>query len=219
MLVEDCVDVIESLYSDSSSRKRVHILGTSMGGMIALQLALERPDLVKSLVLCGTTAGGKESAPAEREFAKEFFSLFTGWNNTTSKDLGDKDVQQNVKIARRFLEMCHFKQQLDSQTLFDLSTHFVLNGRKTNEGIQSQLSALGRFNAFDKLIKLSSTQIPTLIIHGKEDRVIPFRNAEIMHDKVLQSQLLALPNVGHLWQLTNPEVVQSILGFFSGAKL
>mmetsp|Transcript_19393 Transcript_19393/g.23590 ORF Transcript_19393/g.23590 Transcript_19393/m.23590 type:complete len:191 (-) Transcript_19393:64-636(-) len=190
-----------------------------MGGMIALQLALERPDLVKSLVLCGTTAGGKESAPAEREFAKEFFSLFTGWNNTTSKDLGDKDVQQNVKIARRFLEMCHFKQQLDSQTLFDLSTHFVLNGRKTNEGIQSQLSALGRFNAFDKLIKLSSTQIPTLIIHGKEDRVIPFRNAEIMHDKVLQSQLLALPNVGHLWQLTNPEVVQSILGFFSGAKL
>lgn len=186
-----------------------------------MKLAIERPDLVKSLVLNGTTFGGRNSTPAETQFAKEFFSLFNEWNDV-HLDVSELPLEQQAKnrdIVQRFLRASFASNQIQNEKAFEnICNSFTTSGTRLKKGILNQLAALGRFNVFGDLLKLNSVGIPVLIIHGEEDSVIPVENARTMSSRISSSRLLVLPKVGHLWQLSNNKVLPELQEFFSHGK-
>jgi 3-oxoadipate enol-lactonase len=61
---------------------------------------------------------------------------------------------------------------------------------------------------------LTQINIPTLILHGKDDQLIPSQTAEEMHDSIKDSLLLIIPDAGHLLNLEQPQVFNQAVNEF-----
>ena len=173
----------------------------------ALQVALQRPELLRSLVLCGTTPGGRTAIPPEKKFMLNFIRCFDGWN--------DEDLQAdgNKVIAERFMNATHLPEQLSGDQMNILVKRYLKNTKRL-AGISGQAAALSRFDVFKKL---GTVKVPTLILQGKHDKVIPFENAELLHQGIKGSRLVQQES-GHLWQMTNVEFIDTIFAFLKEIK-
>jgi len=184
--------------------KRAHVLGVSLGGMVAQQLAHDCPDAVASLVLCSTTAGGKRMTAASKKFARSFFGSFRGWE--------DSDSVTQMNSARNFIcGVLAPRNRLSNQssTVERLAKSFLWAGERSLKGINAQLSAL----SWKGGLELSAIEQPSLVVHGTHDQVLPFPNAETIAAALPQSRLLQLPGHGHLWNVTHESAVRTINQF------
>jgi 3-oxoadipate enol-lactonase len=150
--------------------ERAHVLGISMGGRIALALALDHPKLVDHLVLTST---GPRTSPSR-------------WR-----------VRLGMAVSRLP----------------------VLRGKNPppRHALRAQFQASGRFDATARLGAITQ---PTLIVHGRADRVAPVALAKEMHDAIPGSRL-ALLGGGHLISLLphrQQEFVATVLGFLPPPK-
>lgn len=201
---------VESLAADAAELldrlgiSRAHVLGLSMGGMVAQQMAVEVPSKVASLVLCSTTAGGRKMTAADKSFARSFFGSFRKWS---SEDGGDE--ASRLECARAFVRGCLPPCNGNSNTsglVERMARAYLLAGTRTVEGINAQLGALGTFGGTD----LSAIHQPTLVVHGSHDQVLPFPNAVTLATEIPGARLLRLEGHGHLWPYTHESAVRTI---------
>ena len=61
---------------------------------------------------------------------------------------------------------------------------------------------------------LKRVEAPTLVVHGRHDRVVPVANAEILADRIPRAELRILRDSGHLYSTEQPEVDEDIARFF-----
>ena len=162
---------------------RIDVFSFSMGAMIAQDLVLKHPDLVRRLVLTGTgPRGGKDMdkvvlttyldvirAAVRRTDPKEF--LFFNRNET------------GKRAAKSFLA------RLQERTT-DRDTDIALRAFNT------QLFAIRRFGRA-KPSDLSAITQPTLIANGDNDRMVPSTLSEDLHRRIAGSQLVIYPDSGH----------------------
>jgi len=162
---------------------RIDVFSFSMGAMIAQDLVLKHPDLVRRLVLTGTgPRGGKDMdkvvlttyldvirAAVRRTDPKEF--LFFNRNET------------GKRAAKSFLA------RLQERTS-DRDTDIALRAFNT------QLLAIRRFGRAEPA-DLSAITQPTLIANGDNDRMVPSRLSEDLHRRIAGSQLVIYPDSGH----------------------
>jgi len=182
-LAGDALGLVERL-----GLERVDLLGFSMGGMIAQEVAINDPQRVGRLVLAATFAGGRNSLPTPRETAERLggalqsgnreLALRTAWElNISAARLADEELWQRfLAIGRR--------------RVVPLAV------------IQRQLEAILRFDAYDRLPEISA---PTLVIHGTEDRMLPVGNGEILAGRIPGARLAKLEGVGHLFFWEEPQ--------------
>jgi pimeloyl-ACP methyl ester carboxylesterase len=195
-LSEDAAELLAAL--DVSS---AHVLGVSMGGMVAQQLAVDKPDLVASLVIGSSTAGGKMMTAADKGFARTFFGSFRKWN--------EDDRQAKLAGARTFISGCvapRNKLANHSSVVERLATAYVWSDKRGVDGINAQLGALGTFRG----VPLDEVTQPSLVVHGTHDRVLPYGNAETLATALPNARLLPLHGQGHLWNLTQESAVRTI---------
>lgn len=165
------------------------LAGLSMGGAIALQVALANPGLVSKLVLVSTTAAGVgPDVQAE----------------TVLRKISDVGVQEaSSEVIRKSFgstappELVSWAEQQVSQT----PEHVA------REAIQ----ALGTFNVEDRL---SSLRVDTLIVVGSEDIITPPECSQRLHDGILGSKLGMLPGIGHFPMLEDPDLFHEVLATF-----
>ena len=182
---------------------RAHVLVLSMGGMIAQQMAAEAPSKVASLVLCSTTAGGRKMTAADKSFARSFFGSFRKWS------IEDGDEASRLECARTFVRGCLAPRNRISNTsglVERMARAYLWAGRRTTEGMNAQLGALGTFGGID----LSAMHQPTLVVHGSHDQVLPFPNAATLAAEIPGARLLRLEGHGHLWPYTHESAVRTI---------
>ena len=162
---------------------RIDVFSFSMGGMIAQDLVLKHPDLVRRLVLTGTgPRGGKDMdkvvlttyldvlrAGVRRTDPKEF--LFFNRNPT------------GKRAAKSFLA------RLQERTS-DRDENIALSAFNT------QLFAIRRFGRSEPS-DLSAITQPTLIANGDNDRMVPSTLSEDLHRRIAGSQLVIYPDSGH----------------------
>jgi len=161
-----------------------HIIGASMGGMIAQVMALEHPDRVKSLTLFFTTPGFDTpglSGPNDsfKKTMKESFIL----------NLKDKEEEALI-VTERSLRGSRF--------LFD--EELFINDAKIRieQGVNTanaQIAAVGA--SPNRASNLKLIKKPTLVIHGTEDPLIPVDHGIYLFDKIPNSKKLILDGVGH----------------------
>jgi 3-oxoadipate enol-lactonase len=144
MMADDTAGLIQAL-----GMKQANVLGISLGGRIALTLALRYPERVKKLVLVST------SARIMRNWRRHFYGILSG-----------------VPIFRSKYPQPHY-------------------------AFQRQLQASSTFNCTDTLHEL---RIPTLIMHGKKDKSVPYVLAEEMHADIEGSKMLTFAG-GHIFFL------------------
>ena len=172
-----------------------HVLGMSMGGMIAQEFVLNYPEMTRSLILTVTNCGGREAVPAELEV---YFAL-QGRGVATPEDA--------------FWAMAPYiydKQTPREKLAEDLAAR---EGKFTTpENFMRQLQAIMTWQGTYQ--RLSNIKVPTLVIGGRNDRLIPCANSKIIADAIPNAKLVELEDSSHIFPTDQPEKsIEVILGF------
>jgi pimeloyl-ACP methyl ester carboxylesterase len=188
-LAEDADAFLDALGVESA-----HVLGFSLGGVVAQELALLHPARVRSLLLCGAFAG-QSRAVRERVMR---LARFVGARDPQEILPAARNLDARVE-PRRVLELLvpllfapAFWEQAPRGVREALRAAFV-DGFSL-EGFAAQLGAVLEHDALERLGGLRS---PTLVIHGDQDRLVPLSEGERLAASIPGAQLLRFPGGTH----------------------
>lgn len=154
-------------FTEAVGLKRAVIAGHSMGGAIAQQVALERPSNLTAIILMGTGA----KMPVTDLILDGLLTDFPKTVNMITKFAWHKETADVfTSVARQHL--------LDTDPL-------VIHGDFT------------ACNNFDFRERLSEIAVPTLVIGGDTDKMMPLANSQFLADHIPQAQLVVIANAGH----------------------
>ncbi len=177
MMAEDAAGLLRAL-----EIKRAHVLGHSMGGYIAQELALGHPELVARLVLVSTSFGGRNAVLMSSETAMQMVSELQTENPEAALRRGlrlrfsDRFIAERPDLIEEFLELR--KAHLPSPQAW-----------------QRQFAAcLG----FETESRLGALRAPTLIVTGDDDPIVPAENSRRLAQRISGSRLHVFPGARHL---------------------
>jgi 3-oxoadipate enol-lactonase len=158
------------------------VIGWSMGGFIALELAVRNPALVDRLILVATSAGG----PTQIRPAPEIGALLA---RHESEDIETRVRRVFPLIAGRGYLQSH-PEDLDQLVRHAQARPMAL------DAYERQLSAVMRWAGVSE--RLDQITQPTLIIHGDADPLIPYANGQHLATHIKGAKLSTYTGVGHL---------------------
>lgn len=171
---------------DAAGVKSAHVLGMSMGGMIAQEFALNFPEMTRSLILTVTTCGGKNSVPAESK-------VYSALQNSSSATPEEAFWTMAPFIYDKNTPRAKLEEDLASREgKFTKPENYMRQ-------MQAVISWEGTFS------RLPNINVPTLVIGGKNDQLIPCENSKILADAIPNSKLVELENSSHIYTTDQPE--------------
>ncbi len=188
-MAEDAVAVL-----DAAGLERAHVLGTSLGGMIALQLALDHPERVDRLVLSCTTPGGAGAAPMPER---------------TVRLLGEAQALPPEVALRRFIENA-FGPDPDPDQIERILKHRISTAQApTAWAAQAAAGA-----AFDLWERLAEVRARTLVLTGDQDAVVDPKNSELLAARIPEARFEVFAGGGHLFFWEQPtQFVETVKEF------
>ena len=174
-MADDVARVLDATGLDSA-----HVLGTSLGGMIAQELALRHPDRVRSLVLAATTAGraGGMALRKRGVLTLAVASLLPAMLRRCMISLAT--LSHRARSDRAKNGRPHSSPPPDS--------------RAPLNGMIGQAWAIFGHRTFDRVVEISA---PTLVIHGTCDNLIHWQHARILADLIPAARLELWSGAGH----------------------
>lgn len=191
-VAEMAADVLGVL--DEAGLERVHVAGTSLGGMIAQELALTAPARVDRLALVCTTPGGPNAAPMPAPTV----ALIT-----------EAPTLEPLVALRRFVENA-LAPDPDEETVERILAH-RLQTAQPPAAWAAQAAAGASFDAWDRLPALTA---PTLVLHGTADVVVDPANSRLLAERITGARLEWFDGCGHLLFWEEPDRFVSIVGEF-----
>lgn len=197
----------------------VHLFGNSMGGAIALLVAAQKPELVKTLTLISPAVPDLRLDPrrlSDPRMAFAYLPLVGARVRAQLAALGPRErAAQVIKLC--FADPSRFPEsRLDELT----EEHGARAGFAWAAPAMAR-STFAIFRAWSTLGKASLwsvaplVQAPTLVVWGREDRVISVKRAVRTARAIPRARLLVLPRTGHVAQMERPAVVaKAVLGMW-----
>jgi pimeloyl-ACP methyl ester carboxylesterase len=173
---------------DHLGLESAHVVGISMGGMIAQDLALAHPGKVRSLTLGCTYCGGPGSALMPEENARK---LLAG--------LASGDREQAIRASYEVNLSPGFRNDEGRYAAFHEMAIRVPAAKRT---IELQVQAIFGHDTHERLGEISA---PTLILHGTDDGVLPFPNGELIASLMPAASFEPLEAVGHMFWWEQPQ--------------
>jgi pimeloyl-ACP methyl ester carboxylesterase len=191
LYAENCLAVLDAL----DIMEPVVIGGLSMGGYIALAAARLLPMCVRGLILCSTRAGA---------------------DSAESKAGRDKTIDQVKQSGTSVVTQGMYPKLLSPETYqakpaVAAELKEIMKGA-TVEGVLAALTAMR--DRPDSTSLLPNLHMPTLIIHGRDDQVIPPTEAEAMAKAIPHNDLHIMDQAGHLPNLEQPEEFDRVVKKF-----
>jgi pimeloyl-ACP methyl ester carboxylesterase len=164
---------------DEAGVERAHVVGTSLGGMVAQELALAAPARVDKLVLASTTPGGEGAFPMPEQTVR----LMT--SGATLRQFVENALAPgaDAAIAERILE----HREATAQPF---------------DAWSAQAAAGAAFDALDRVERIAA---PTLILTGTEDAVVDPRNSTLLAERIPDARVELFEGGGHLFFWEQPE--------------
>jgi 3-oxoadipate enol-lactonase len=185
-IAEMAQDVVAVL--DDAGISRSSVLGASLGGMVAQELAIGHPDRVSRLVLVCTTPGWPFAYPMPAGTALLLASI-RGLPTETA--------------TRRLVENALSRRTLQSQPeLVERLMAYRRSHPADNRAWSAQAAAGASYAG---RLPRSRIQAPTLVVHGGADRVVDPRNGKLLADRIPGAELVIFPELGHLVCWEDPE--------------
>jgi pimeloyl-ACP methyl ester carboxylesterase len=169
--------------------KKAHVLGISMGGMIAQELVLNHAQVVQGLALGCTNCGFAHGVLPSTEIV------------TAAGQAGNVSPQDRMRQYLQAIVTPEFLAKAEVE-FWTWLTAMWLAAPTPWETISRHFVAM---QAFDTYERLPQVQAPTLIIHGDKDLLMPVENAEVLQKRINGSQALILPGVAHMFFWEKPE--------------
>ena len=173
---------------DALRIERAHVLGFSLGGMIAQELALGAPQRLRTLTLGATSPGGTQARPTAPEVVQEL---------TAAVLSGDSE-----RMLRTGYEIVVSPQFAADPANYAAFGEAARRHPAELELVMAQYAAL---NGHDVFGRLRGLQLPTLVIHGTADRMLDAVNGDLIASLVPGARLELLEGVGHLFFLEAPQ--------------
>ena len=174
-------------FLDALGLTRLDILGYSLGGMVAQQIALERPSLVRKMLLVGTAPeGGEDIMHMEKPELKKI-----------TDDPNLPGLQRLVKLF--------FAPSASSQTAGEAFIARLAQRKQDREPLsgpnvaKAQIAAFRAWEAFngERFAKLRKITQPCLVANGVFDNMIPVRNSYMLSEHLPNAMLITYPDAGH----------------------
>ena len=193
-MADDAVSVL-----DAAGIERAHVYGISLGGMVAQQLALRHPERVRSLVLGATSPGGPRSVRPDDEvvdFVRRRLRMRS-------------DDAARASVAFNYGPRCRREhpERIEEDIAQRLQSPF------SDRAYREQLFAAGLHNCYGRLPRIAA---PTLVVHGRHDRMVPVGNGELLAERIPGARLRILDDSGHLYPTEEPQVDDDIAAFLAG---
>jgi pimeloyl-ACP methyl ester carboxylesterase len=196
LLADDTVGLMVAL-----GIKQAHVMGHSMGGFVAQALVLDHPTMVRKLILSATNFGGSRHIPV----TPEALAVLTDLSGDPIERLrrgivistAPGFVEQHPEIVREWLDY-RLQHPLDPT------------------GYQAQLAIGLALTAEEAAFepRLRQVQVPTLVLFGEHDKVVPPGNAALLAQQLPKSSVHILPNAGHFFPLEVPESAAAAVSGF-----
>ena len=171
-----------------------HVVGISMGGMIAQELALAHPERLRSLTLGCTYCGGPGSQLMPEENARK---LLGGLSS------GDRD-----KAIRAGYEVNLSPAFRADESHFAAFHEMATSVPAAKQTIELQVQAIFGHDTSGRLGEISA---PTLIVHGTEDGVLPYPDGELIASLMPSARFETLEGVGHMFWWEQPAVSADLI--------
>ncbi len=172
---------------DEKKVEKVVLCGLSMGGYVALAFLARWPERVQALILCNTrsNADTAEGRTARLETARNAFDKGVGViaRGMVSKVLSGKTQRERPDLVAAIEAM--MAQQSPAAVA---------------------AASRGMAEREDRTPMLGTITVPTLIITGAHDELMPLPTSRAMHEAIQQSQLVVLPGAAHLSNVEAPEL-------------
>ena len=166
-----------------------HILGISMGGMIAQIIVSSNPERTKTFTLISSTASTPSPFNGPTRKVRKLLMNRTKNPNSTV----DERVARSRKI---FTEIGYQGIDLNTEEFYNNVSISIERGGKDDTGFGRQLNAI--LASQNRLDKVKSISAPTLIIHGLEDPLIKVKNAHKANKLIKGSKLIIIDDMRHL---------------------
>jgi len=175
-VVDDLISLMDQLKIDKAV-----VVGLSMGGFVALRAAERNPDRILGLVLADT----KAEADSDKSKLGRYEAL------KVIKDKGLKTLVEDFVKKSLSPDTKAFKDTVD------------IAMKNSADGVSAALLALT--SRTDTTAGLASIHVPTVILQGENDMVIPLESAKVLNEKIPGSRFFIIPKAGHLSNLDNPQ--------------
>lgn len=182
--------------------QQVDLLGFSLGGMVAQEIVLKEPQLVRRMVLAGTGPAGGEgiSAVAGVTFLDILRGFFTGQD------------------AKQFLFFTRTPNGIEAGKAFLARLKERTEDRDQDISVSAFLAQLEALRTWGQKVPadLSVVKQPVLVVNGDDDRMVPTVNTRDLARRLPNSQLIIYPDAGHggAFQF-HADFVPSTLGFLA----
>lgn len=178
---------------EAAGVERAHIIGASMGGMIAQELARQVPHQVRTLMLACTTCGGLRFKFPDRR-------RIEGWQRA--------GLSREAKI--RFTEGFLYGDQTPRDRR-DEDAEVRIPEMPPVRNVVKQMTSFLTWSSYRWLPKL---RMPAMIVHGSDDRVVPLENGLILKQRLTQAEMHVLEGAGHLFITDEPDRTRELASDF-----
>jgi 3-oxoadipate enol-lactonase len=161
---------------------RASLVGISMGGFIALEMTLARPEFVERLVLVVTSAGGPTHVSTSPTIMR---ALMPG-----------QETVESGEGARRVCSLVAGPGFADRHP--EAIDEFVEIARHRPMHVDAYLRQLDACRAHDVARRLAEIDVPTLVLHGDADPLVPLQNGLFLANHIRGAQLIVYEGVGHI---------------------
>ena len=180
-LAQSCIRLIEALRCD-----KVILLGHSMGGMVAQEVVARRPELVRRLILCGTSpAFGKPDGDWQRQFVAQ---------RTAPLDAG----QSMAQVAEALVPQMVGPAALPEGVRLATQCMGLVPAATYRRALECLLG-------FERRAHLAHIRVPTLLVAGEHDRNAPPAVMKKMAQAITHSTYVEMKGIGHLQNLEAPD--------------
>ncbi|WP_436910812.1 alpha/beta fold hydrolase [Halosimplex marinum] len=167
---------------DDAGIERTHLVGASLGGMIAQRYAIDY-DRAESLALLCTTHGGEESVPIPDETQARMLSV--------PEEYGPAETIRH-KMKPAFTD----EFWAENQDVVERIVDWRLETDPSEDAYEWQSAAAVGFDASDEL---AAIDVPTLVLHGTADRVLPPENGRLLAERIPDAELVEVEGGSHLF--------------------
>lgn len=198
-----CTDSVGALteFMDALEIDRASLVGNSMGAMIAMSFAARHPDRIAHLITMGAPAlfGANALSPGgPSEGLKHLVQAYQDPSLSTLKAMYEVMVFDPVNVTTESLEERSDSARARPELLTDFLKGFGTPGFMPTPTI-------------DDVARISA---PTLLIHGRDDRVIHFENALKLCASIADSRVHLFNRCGHLAQIEHVDEVNALISHF-----
>ncbi len=178
LMAEDACRVLDEL-----SISRTTVFGVSLGGMIAQEFALNYPDRLVNLILGCTYCGGPHAVKPPPEGLKVLFDY--QWLAKMPPE------QRTLEVFKFFCTEEFIEANPEALKYYHKVTTEYPTPLRT---FRRQAEAVAQFDTWERLPNITA---PTLLIHGTDDKIIPFENSQILEERIAGAELVLMQDKRH----------------------